>query len=212
MKLIAQAADDTLKDDEFGKKVSDWDVYLDIAIKNNSEDVHTQDEALLGQLDREIASIQGTIEPVNNDIILDVERIRVPEIIFQPSIIGVDQPGLGEAVHISLRRQKEDISEKLLNRVYLSGGNMGYKNMLSRVYSTIAQEVSQELVLSKKLAVILASDTILGAWKGAALFASLDQNKKYFITRESYFEDGLERIFAKMKRHIASNPYIAKMN
>lgn len=212
MKLIAQAADETLQDDEFGKRDSDWNVYLDMAIKNNTEDVNTQDEALLAQLEKEILAIQGVSEsPINNEMVLDFERFRIPEILYQPSIIGVDQPGLGEAVNILMHRQKEETSRKLLKRVYLSGGNTCWRNILHRTYSTIAQEIPHDLVLGRQLNIIHASDPIFGAWKGAALFATLEENKKFFITRESYFEDGWDRIYTKAKLHLASNPVITKI-
>jgi actin-related protein 5 len=33
-----------------------------------------------------------------------VERIRIPEIVFQPSLIGTDQMGLAEAIHHTLNQ------------------------------------------------------------------------------------------------------------
>lgn len=39
----------------------------------------------------------------NSQLHINVERIRVPEVVFQPHIAGVDQAGLGEIIEHVLR-------------------------------------------------------------------------------------------------------------
>lgn len=213
MKLIAQAADENVMDEMFGADIKDWDVYKDMEIKHNDDSL-AKDEELLNQLNKEINAIQGISEDQNisSEFYLDIEKIRIPEIIFQPSIIGVDQPGIGEAVHILINRTKEEeTTKKMLNNMFLSGGNMSWKNILPRVYTTVASEVPQDLVLSKKLRIFKSIDTVYGAWMGASLFASNPDNNVYFITKEQYFEDGIDRLYDKMKFHLASNPIVRKL-
>lgn len=43
-------------------------------------------------------------QEVDYQLYLTVERIRIPEIIFQPSLVGVDQMGLSEAVYHVLQQ------------------------------------------------------------------------------------------------------------
>lgn len=213
MKLIAEAADENVGDDMFGADVKDWDVYINMEIKHGDDSL-AKDEELLLQLNKEINAIQGITEDqtLSNELFLDVEKIRVPEIIFQPSIIGVDQPGIGEAVHILIHRTKEEeISNRMLNNLFLTGGNLSWRNILPRMFSTVAAEVPQDLVLNNKLRIFKSIDTVYGAWMGASLFASDVNNRKYFITKEQYFEDGIDRIYDKMIFHLASNPVVRKI-
>ncbi|KAJ2766702.1 Nuclear actin-protein involved in chromatin remodeling, partial [Coemansia nantahalensis] len=51
---------------------------------------------------------------------LNVERIRVPEIIFRPGLVGLDQAGLLETIDGILRRTGSRLS--LVNNVFVTGG------------------------------------------------------------------------------------------
>jgi actin-related protein 5 len=125
-----------------------------------------------------------------HQIHLNVERIRVPEVVFKPSIAGVDQAGLVEiaADIVNQRFSNADEQSRLLRDVFLTGGNTLFQNFDER----FRNEFRAFLPLDAQLAVRRASDPVLDAWKGAAQWASGSELAKASISREEYLEKGSE--------------------
>lgn len=123
---------------------------------------------------------------------LNVERIRVPEVVFQPSIAGVDQAGLVEiaADIVNQRFPYADDRTRLLRDVFLTGGNTLFQGFEER----FREEFRSVLPLDAELTVRRASDPVLDAWKGAAQWASGPDLAKSSISRQEYLEKGSEYI------------------
>ncbi|KAL4737774.1 hypothetical protein BDV11DRAFT_171676 [Aspergillus similis] len=125
-----------------------------------------------------------------HQIHLNVERIRVPEVVFKPSIAGIDQAGLVEiaADIVNQRFSNPEEQSRLLRDVFLTGGNTLFQNFDERFQN----DFRACLPLEAQLAVRRASDPILDAWKGAAQWASGSALAKSSISREEYLEKGSE--------------------
>lgn len=70
-------------------------------------------------------------QEIDYQLYLTVERIRIPEIIFQPSMIGVDQMGLGEAMYHILNQFPLNQQESLMKVAFLQSN---YNILLERFY------------------------------------------------------------------------------
>lgn len=125
-----------------------------------------------------------------HQIHLNVERIRVPEIVFKPSIAGVDQAGLLEiaADIINQRLSAPEDQARLLKDVFLTGGNTLFKNFDER----LRRDFRTFLPGDAGLNVRRAADPILDAWKGAAQWAGGSELGKASISRQEYMEKGSE--------------------
>ncbi|BCS30528.1 actin-related protein ARP5 [Aspergillus puulaauensis] len=125
-----------------------------------------------------------------HQIHLNVERIRVPEVVFKPSIAGIDQAGLVEiaADIVNQRYPNPEEQSKLLRDVFLTGGNTLFQNFDERFQN----DFRAFLPLDAQLGVRRATDPILDAWKGAAQWASGSALAKSSISREEYLEKGSE--------------------
>ncbi|KAJ5467935.1 hypothetical protein N7475_005687 [Penicillium sp. IBT 31633x] len=123
---------------------------------------------------------------------LNVERIRVPEVVFQPSIAGVDQAGLIEiaADIINQRYTSPADQSRLLKDVFLTGGNTLFTGFDER----FRKEIRGFLPMEATLNVRKASDPVFDAWKGAAQWASGDDLSRSSVTRQEYLEKGSEYI------------------
>jgi actin-related protein 5 len=130
-----------------------------------------------------------------NQIHLNVERIRVPEVVFQPGIAGVDQAGLVEIIEGIVMGRFADVDQQqaLLKDVFLTGGNT--------MFTTFEQRLRQELIATMPtdftVNVRKASDPILDAWKGAASWwSSADQVDRQgaSVTHAEYMEKGSDYI------------------
>jgi actin-related protein 5 len=123
---------------------------------------------------------------------LNVERIRVPEVLFQPAIAGVDQAGLLEIISAILTERLADNPARpnLVKDIFLTGGNTMFEGFDER----LARELRAVLEVGTPLKVRKAQDPLLDAWKGAAKWASEDASKKYFVTKADFLEKGGEYI------------------
>jgi len=119
---------------------------------------------------------------------LNVERIRVPEVVFQPGIAGVDQAGLVEiAADILMQRiSSSGDRDAMLKDVFLTGGNAKFQGFDER----LQQELQACLPVETILGIRKAQDPLLDAWKGAAAWASEDGFAKQSVSREEYLEKG----------------------
>lgn len=123
-------------------------------------------------------------------IIIGVERIRCPEILFQPSMVGVYQAGLDEMVGVSMRRLPTKgnglIEERITSSILMTGGSCLFPGMTERL------EVGIRMIrpFESPIRVVMASDPILDAWRGAAAYAAASQFSVQTFSREDYYEKG----------------------
>lgn len=136
-----------------------------------------------------------------NQIHLNVERIRVPEVVFRPSIAGVDQAGIIEIAGDMVNQRLAGMPDRdaFLRDVFLTGGNTLFRNFDERVRDGLRAL----LPAGSPLHVRRAQDALLDAWKGAAAWAGSPAWKAARITRQEYQEKGPEYI----KEHDMGNSY-----
>lgn len=129
-----------------------------------------------------------------NQIHLNVERIRVPEVVFRPSIAGVDQAGIIEIAGDMVNQRLAGMPDRdaFLRDVFLTGGNTLFRNFDERVRDGLRAL----LPAGSPLHVRRAQDALLDAWKGAAAWAGSPAWKAARITRQEYQEKGPEYIKA----------------
>jgi actin-related protein 5 len=123
---------------------------------------------------------------------LNVERVRVPEVAFQPSIAGIDQAGIIE-IAADILNQRFSAAEdraRLLRDIFLTGGYSLFKGFDERIKT----ELRSVLPGDAKIRIRRASDPVLDAWKGAAQWASGPNLSISSITRQDFLEKGGEYI------------------
>ena len=138
----------------------------------------------------------------NNQFHLNVERIRVPEVIFQPAIAGIDQAGIVEIAGdiITQRLANEPRRNDMLKDIFLTGGYTCFEGFEER----LRHELRAVLPAESTVGVRKAKNPVLDAWKGAAQWASQTQSRNSFVTREEYQEKGGEYI----KEHNLGNAFV----
>uniref|UniRef100_UPI00358F7DBC actin-related protein 5-like isoform X2 n=1 Tax=Myxine glutinosa TaxID=7769 RepID=UPI00358F7DBC len=132
---------------------------------------------------------------------MGVERPRVPETIFQPSLLGEDCAGLIETIEFVLNRYPAEQQAKLVQRLFVTGGNAAYVGMQAR----LQQELLAIRPFKSSFNVMLAEDPVLNSWHGACDWATRNvENSRVWISRAEYLEKGGHYL----KEHEASNMYI----
>ncbi|RKF62623.1 Actin-like protein arp5 [Erysiphe neolycopersici] len=127
-----------------------------------------------------------------HQIHLNVERIRVPEVIFQPSIAGLDQAGLVEVTTDILIHRLNGLGclDTFLKDIFLTGGTVLLQNFDERLREGLRGSLSSGAQLTTRR----AQDPILDAWRGAAKWAGGKDWKSAAISREEYLDKGSEYI------------------
>ncbi|KAI9731083.1 MAG: Nuclear actin-protein involved in chromatin remodeling [Claussenomyces sp. TS43310] len=136
-----------------------------------------------------------------HQIHLNVERIRVPEVIFQPSIAGLDQAGISEIGADILGHRVSGLGKRddFLRDIFLTGGNTLFRNFDDRLRDELRAALTAEAPLTLRY----AQDAVLDAWKGAASWAATPAWKSAAVSREEYLEKGPEY----MKEHNLGNAF-----
>ena len=124
---------------------------------------------------------------------LNVERIRVPEVLFQPTAVaGVDQAGIVEIAGDILAQRLPSLPgihpDKVLRDVFLTGGNTLFEGFDERLRAGL----TALLPAGAPLVTRRARDAVLDAWRGAAGWARTPDARRAMVSREEYLEKGGE--------------------
>jgi len=125
---------------------------------------------------------------VSNEDILTLrnERFAVPELLFNPSDIGLLQPGIADLVMQSLSVLPEGLWPALLVNIVVVGGNALFDNFVQRLQADLVARVPDVLIVR----VTRPADPIANTWVGAANFAKHENANKLAVTKQEYEENG----------------------
>ncbi|XP_028308280.1 actin-related protein 5 [Gouania willdenowi] len=138
-----------------------------------------------------------------HQLFVGTERLRCPEILFQPALTGEDQMGLMETLQYVLARYTPEQQEALVSNIFLTGGNMQYQGMKQRV----ERELLAIRPFQSHFKVNIASQPSLDSWFGAqdwALEHPPAEGAEGWISRKDYEEKGGEYL----SEHCASNAFV----
>ncbi|KAJ7149787.1 actin-related protein Arp6 [Mycena crocata] len=126
--------------------------------------------------------------PLDTDQVLTMgnERFAVPEIIFRPDDIGLEQSGLPGTIATSIALLPEDIQGMFWANIGLIGGNTNIPGFRQRLLSELQAlaPVGCEVVLYQ------SADSILDAYRAAVACASDAAFANRVVTRPEYLESG----------------------
>jgi len=119
-------------------------------------------------------------------LMMNLERITVPELLFNPSDVGIDQAGIPETIVQAVKATHPDLHSFLYNNVYLCGGCTKMPNVVERVRRDLRALVPDDFDVD----VTVAEEPILSAWRGGS-YLTLEPN--YFdltVSKADYQEYG----------------------
>lgn len=212
------------ENDGFGDDDKDWSIYRDVTneeyeeMEENIENEIREVDEQLEKHDPDYWKLESEQDIENNgmndditmlfyhgasegldiakayQIHLNIERIRVPEVLFQPSIMGIDSAGIVEILNDVFQRH-EDTQFMLANDIFLTGGNIQYPGLIERLES----EIRAIRPIDSSFRIRVAKNPELNAWNGASKYARDYYNyKDTWWTKEMYEEEGFEHLFSKI--------------
>ncbi|XP_011506105.1 PREDICTED: actin-related protein 5 isoform X2 [Ceratosolen solmsi marchali] len=209
MRIISQLARKDKRDDDFGMRDEDWDVYKAINREGGDSDSELEQEKLV-ELEEVLRhhdpEFEGpgtsTVQMVpgeTHQLHVGVERLRAPELLFQPSMIGLIEAGIAETIEFILKRYTPEQQTRLVGNVFLTGGSATFPGLLER----LKRELTEMRPFRSNFQVNIAKNTSLDAWYGARDFALSGSLPEYLVSRKDYEEKGGEYL----KVHSVSNVY-----
>ncbi|XP_046989142.1 actin-related protein 5 isoform X1 [Schistocerca americana] len=208
MRLISQLARKDKREDTFGMRDEDWDVYKAINKEGGDSDSDEEQklmevEELLRQHDPDFDGGTGSggsdDAAETHQLHLGVELQRAPELLFQPSMLGSVEAGLAEMTEYALRTYSPEIRSSLIRNVLLVGGCAQLPGLAQRFHRELVEVSPFKSVVNVRVAV----DPALDPWYGARDFAASELLKEALVSRQDYEERGGEFL----REHAASNPF-----
>lgn len=124
--------------------------------------------------------------PDGQMITIGNERFRCPEAIFQPSLIGMESPGIHETTYNSIMRCDVDIRKDLYANTVLSGGSTMFPGIADRIQKEMASLAPSTM----KIKIIAPPERKYSVWIGGSILASLTTFQQMWISKEEYEEAG----------------------
>jgi len=202
--------DDDEEDEELNRELKSIEALL-LAHDPNFEEHHTRDaqadwtKSLLHAFLRGTRPFDSENQAEQNQMHINVERIRVPEIVFEPSMAGLDQAGIVEIASDILLHRISNPAERddILRDVFCTGGNTAFQGFEDR----LKKELTAVLPYGSPINVRKAGNVTLDAWRGAAKWCGTKETdaewKGAVVTRQEYLEKGSEYL----KEHRMGNAF-----
>jgi actin-related protein 6 len=114
------------------------------------------------------------------------ERFAVPELLFNPSDIGLRQPGIADLVVQVLHGLPVGLWPGLLANIVVVGGNVLFEGFIQRLQKEIVQRVPDDCIVR----VARPADAITSTWLGGAGLARHPHINRLCVTKKEYEENG----------------------
>lgn len=137
---------------------------------------------------------------------MGVEMITVPEVLFHPSDIGMNQAGIAEAILQAVNACPELWHGALFDNILLVGGSTKFRGFRARLEQDLRPLVPDEysitlhtppeyaqcgmLIITIFLSNVMVCSPIISAWQGCVSFAHTDVLEERQVTKQEYEEHG----------------------
>ncbi|KAK5866752.1 hypothetical protein PBY51_011303 [Eleginops maclovinus] len=114
------------------------------------------------------------------------ERFAVPEMLFHPSDIGIQEMGIPEAIVHSIQSLPEEMHAHFFQNIVLTGGNILFSGFRERLEAELRALAPAHLPVS----VLQPPNPICYPWEGGKLLAHSPDYDEIVVTREDFEENG----------------------
>ncbi|CAN6455735.1 unnamed protein product [Victoria cruziana] len=123
------------------------------------------------------------------EIVLTNERFLVPEMLFHPADLGMNEAGLAECIVRAIEACHPFLHPVLFNSIILTGGSTEFPRFAERLERELRPLVSDDY----QITMTTQEDPILGVWRGGSLLASSPDFEAMCVTKSEYEELGSAR-------------------
>jgi len=124
--------------------------------------------------------------PDGNVITIGNERFRCPEVLFQPSFIGIEQQGVHSLTFQSIMKCDVDIRKDLYANTVMSGGTTMFKQIDQRLKDELDKLSPQTMTVK----IVAPPERKYSVWIGGSILASLSTFEEMWVSKGEYDESG----------------------
>jgi len=114
------------------------------------------------------------------------ERFQCPELLFKPSMNGIEADGIDRTTYDSIMNCDIDVRKDLYANIVMSGGSTMFEGIAERM----EKEITALAPSTMKVKVIAPPERKYAVWIGGSILASLATFPQMVITHEEYNEAG----------------------
>ncbi|XVF88351.1 hypothetical protein PTKIN_Ptkin19aG0043900 [Pterospermum kingtungense] len=129
------------------------------------------------------------VDLTKNEFDLTNERFLVPEMIFQPADLGMNEAGLAECIVRAVNSCHPYLHPVLYQSIILTGGSALFPQFVERLEKDLRPLVPEDYQVN----ITTQEDPILGVWRGGSLLASSPEFNSMCVTKAEYEELGSAR-------------------
>ncbi|TYH12436.1 hypothetical protein E1A91_A06G059600v1 [Gossypium mustelinum] len=129
------------------------------------------------------------VDLTKNEFDLINERFLVPEMIFQPADLGMNEAGLAECIVRAVNSCHPYLRPVLYQSIILTGGSTLFPRFAERLQKDLRPLVPHEY----QVKITTQNDPILDVWRGGSLLASSPNFESTCVTKAEYEEHGSAR-------------------
>uniref|UniRef100_A0A7S0DQY0 Actin-related protein 6 n=1 Tax=Amorphochlora amoebiformis TaxID=1561963 RepID=A0A7S0DQY0_9EUKA len=122
---------------------------------------------------------------------LSNEVITIPELLFNPSLIGINQGGIAESIVASISKCHPDLHGLLYNNIILTGGSSRFKNFRERLEQDLRALTPSKYDI-KIVFPDAEKDPSLVPWKGGSKMVACGVYEHYKVTKKTFEEYGTD--------------------
>ncbi|KAI5441220.1 actin-related protein 6 isoform X1 [Lathyrus oleraceus] len=153
--------------------------------KEMKEDVDDHEEILQQQHENNRQKVDLT----KNEFDLTNERFLVPEMIFRPADLGMNQAGLPDCIVRAVNACHPHLHPVLYESIILTGGSTLFPHFAERLEKELRPLVPDDYDVK----ITTQEDPLLGVWRGGSLLASSPDFDSMCVTKAEYEELGSAR-------------------
>lgn len=126
--------------------------------------------------------------PDGTNINVKDQRIRCPEMLFNPYIVGKEGNGMGQSCYDSIQICDIDIKKDLYKNIVLSGGTSMFNGLPERLTKEIKKLAPESM--KENVKVFDSPKRQFAVWNGGSILSSISTFKSMLITKTEYDENG----------------------
>lgn len=124
---------------------------------------------------------------------MHAEKFLAPEVLFNPSLIGLEYDGIHQALSKAIAKSDLDIRKKLFSTILLAGGSTMFQGLGNRLLAEMRNISPRDT----KIKIYAPRTRLISTWLGGSILAHLATFKNMWVTRAEFEESGKRVIYRK---------------
>ena len=136
---------------------------------------------------RKSAELEASFElPDGQTITIGSERFRCPEVLFQPSFLGLSAPGIADNLFNSICKIDRELRPEIYMNIVIGGAN----SLFPGFPEAIAKQVTDMAPSSQQIKVISKPERGISAWQGSSILSSNPSFDEMGVSKRDFDESG----------------------